>query len=122
MLKFLSDRIKSFGYAWAGLVFLIKSEPQAQFHLLATILVLVAAWSFDVSRQDWLWLILAITLVWITEAINTAIEHLCDAVSPEYSESVKRTKDIAAGAVLMAAITAVIIGITVCTPHICSLF
>lgn len=122
MLKFLSIRIKSFVYAGAGLAFLVKSEPQARVHLLATILVLVAAWSFEVSRQDWLWLILAITLVWITEAINTAIEHLCDVVSPEFSESVKRTKDIAAGAVLIAAITAAIIGITVFTPHICSLF
>lgn len=122
MLKFLSVRIKSFVYAGAGLVFLVKSEPQARVHLLATILVLAAAWILDVNRQDWLWLILAITLVWITEAINTAIEHLCDVVSPEYSESVKRTKDIAASAVLIAAITAAIIGITVFTPHICSLF
>ena len=122
MLKYLSIRLKSFAHAWAGLVFLMKSEPHARIHFLATIMVLIAAWGLEVSRQDWLWLILAITLVWMSEAINTAIEHLCDVVSPEYSQSVKRAKDIAAGAVLIAAIAAVIIGVIVFIPHIRPLF
>lgn len=121
-MKFLRARIKSFGHAWAGLVFLVKSEPHARVHLLATVLVLISAWILEVSRQDWLWLILAIALVWVSEAINTAIEYLCDVVSPEYSENVKRTKDIAAGAVLIAAITAVIIGISVFGTYIGALF
>ncbi|MEK6205863.1 MAG: diacylglycerol kinase family protein, partial [Amylibacter sp.] len=91
-------------------------------HLLATVLVLISAWVLDVSRQDWLWLILAIALVWISEAVNTAIEYLCDVVSPEISENVKRTKDIAAGVVLIAAFAAVIIGISVFGTYICALF
>jgi len=121
-MKFLLMRIKSFGHAWAGLVFLVKSEPHVRIHLLATILVLISAWGLEVSRQDWLWLILAVALVWISEAINTAIEYLCDVVSPEFSENVKRAKDIAAGAVLIAAITAAIIGISVFGAYICALF
>ncbi len=118
MLKYLSVRVKSFGYAWAGLVFLLKSEPHARIHLLATTLVVIAAIALNVTGQDWLWLTLAITLVWTFEALNTAIEHLCDAVSPEHSESVKRAKDLAAGAVLIAAIAAAIIGIAVFIPYI----
>lgn len=122
MLKYLSIRLKSFDHAWAGLVFLMKSEPHARIHFLATIMVLIAAWSLEVSRQDWLWLILAITLVWMSEAINTAIEHLCDVVSPELSQSVKRAKDIAAAAVLIAAIAAVVIGVIVFIPYIRLMF
>ena len=118
----LRARIKSFGYAWAGLVSMVKSEPHARFHLLATLLVLILAWGLDVSRQDWLWLIVAIALVWVSESMNTAFECLCDVVSPEYSESVKRAKDIAAGAVLIAAVTAAVIGISVFGTHICALF
>ncbi|OUS08251.1 diacylglycerol kinase [Rhodobacterales bacterium 52_120_T64] len=121
MRKYLNARLKSFRYAGAGLMFLLKSEPHARIHLLATTLVIITAIAFDVTRQDWLWLTLAITLVWAFEAMNTAIEHLCDLVSPEQSESVKRAKDVAAGAVLIAAIAAVIIGIGVFSPYICAL-
>lgn len=122
MLKYIALRIKSFGHAGAGLVFLLKSEPHARIHLLATTLVVIAAIALDVSRQDWLWLVLAITLVWTFEAMNTAVEHLCDVVSPEHSQSVKRAKDVAAGAVLIAAIAAAIIGVCVFYPHLRALF
>lgn len=118
MLKYLHIRVKSFGYAVAGLLFLLKSEPHARIHLLATTLVIIAALALEVTRQDWLWLTLAITLVWTFEAINTAIEHLCDVISPEQSESVQRAKDVAAGAVLIAAIAAAIIGVSVFSPYI----
>ena len=79
-------------------------------------------WGLDVNRQDWLWLVLAITLVWISEAINTAIEYLCDVVSSEFSHSAKLAKDIAAAAVLIAAIAAVIIGVIVFIPYFRPLF
>ena len=118
MLDYLRDRIKSFGHAGAGLGFLVKSEPQARIHMLASAVVLIAAWGLDLNRHDWMWLIVAIALVWISEAFNTAFEHLCNVVSPEYSQSVKRAKDIAAGAVLIAAIAAAFIGIIVFTPYI----
>ena len=118
MLEYLKVRIKSFYYAGSGLAFLLKSEPHARIHFLVTILVIISALALDVARLDWLWLTLAIALVWMFEAMNTAIEYLCDVVSPEHSESVKRAKDVAAGAVLVAAIAAAIIGITVFYPHI----
>ncbi len=118
MLRYLHVRFKSFGYAMAGLLFLLKSEPHARIHLLATAVVVIAAIALDVARQDWLWLTVAITLVWVVEAINTAIEHLCDVVSPEHSQNVRRAKDVAAGAVLIAAIAAMTIGIIVFYPFI----
>lgn len=122
MSNYLSERLKSFGFAWAGLRFMMKTEPHARIHLLASVMVLILAWGLDVVRHDWLWLILAILLVWISEAVNTAIEYLCDVVSPEESQSVKRAKDIAAAAVLIAAVGAAIIGFAVFIPYIHRLF
>lgn len=121
MTKYLKNRLKSLGYAGAGLVHLIKSEPHARIHLLVTILVVIAAIVLNVARLDWILLTFAIALVWAFEAINTAIEHLCDVISPDQSDSIKYAKDIAAAAVLVAAIGAAIIGITVFSPYIYAL-
>ncbi|MEO1918525.1 MAG: diacylglycerol kinase family protein [Paracoccaceae bacterium] len=121
MTKYLKTRLKSFGYAGAGLVHMIKSEPHAGIHLLVTILVVIAAIVLNVARMDWILLTFAIALVWAFEAINTAIEHLCDVISPDQSDSIKYAKDIAAAAVLVAAIGATIIGITVFSPYIYAL-
>jgi diacylglycerol kinase len=121
MTKYLKNRLKSLGYAGAGLVHLIKSEPHARIHLLVTILVVIAAIVLNVARMDWILLTFAIALVWAFEAINTAIEHLCDVISPDQSDSIKYAKDIAAAAVLVAAIGAAIIGITVFSPYIYAL-
>ncbi len=63
-----------------------------------------------VTPADWRWLIVAMAMVWVAETFNTAVEYVCDVVSPGYSESVKRAKDIAAGAVLLCAFAAVLIG------------
>ncbi|MGE4610511.1 MAG: diacylglycerol kinase family protein [Paracoccaceae bacterium] len=121
MTKYLKNHLKSLGYAGAGLVHLIKSEPHARIHLLVTILVVIAAIVLNVARLDWILLTFAIALVWAFEAINTAIEHLCDVISPDQSDSIKYAKDIAAAAVLVAAIGAAIIGITVFSPYIYAL-
>ena len=66
-----------------------------------------------VSPADWRWLIIAIVLVWFAELMNTAFEYLCDVISPEFHISVKRAKDIAAGAVLVCALGAALIGLSV---------
>ncbi len=122
MLKHLSARWKNLGHASAGLAFVLKTEANARIHFAATVLVVIAAVLLHVSHQDWRWLILAIALVWLAEILNTAIEHLCDIVMPGPSEMVKHSKDIAAGAVLICAIAAAIIGIMVFSPYICALF
>jgi diacylglycerol kinase (ATP) len=103
-------RLKSFAYAFAGFAFMLRTQHNAWLHLIASAAVVVAGFVFDVSANDWRWLIAAISLVWLAEAINTAFEHLCDVVSPEFHPSVKRAKDIAAAAVLVCAIAAALIG------------
>lgn len=119
-MNYLATRLKSFTYAFAGIAFLIRNEVNAKIHLLATILVVVFAILLSATGQDWMWLTFAIAIVWVAEALNTALEHLCNAITVEEDENIKRAKDIAAGAVLMAAISAAIIGILVFYPLICT--
>jgi diacylglycerol kinase len=101
---------KSFKYAIRGLSNVIRYENNAKVHLLATITVLIAGFYLRISFRDWCLLLFAVGMVWIAETFNTAIEKLVDLVSPEYNEKAGVVKDIAAGAVLLASITAVIIG------------
>jgi diacylglycerol kinase len=100
--------LKSFKFAFKGLFFLLKNENNMQFHFLATILVLISAWHFQVSKEEWLFIITMIGLVWSAEALNTAIEKLCDMVMPLHNIEIGKIKDLAAAAVLIFAIIALI--------------
>ncbi len=110
---YLGGRIRSFGFAMCGLKSLLETEPNARLHLGSAVIVIVLGIVFDVSQTDWMFLTIAIALVWIAEALNTSIEHVCNLVSPDYHPLVKRAKDVAAGAVLLSAICAAIIGLFV---------
>ena len=110
-------RLKSFGYAFSGLGFMLRTQHNAWLHLVATVLVVAAGFFLHVSPGDWRWLITAIVLVWMAEAFNTAVEYVCDVVSPDFSEAVKHAKDIAAGAVLICAIGAAMIGALTLWPY-----
>lgn len=78
----------------------------------------MAGFLFQVTVIEWIMLIFAIAIVFIAEALNTAIELLCDFVSPDYQELIKKTKDVAAGAVLIAAMGAAIIGVIIFLPYL----
>ena len=80
--------------------------------------VLAAAIYFRLSADEWRWIILAIALVWLAEALNTAIERLADAVTIEPNENIGYAKDVAAGAVLAAAVVSAVIGLTIFVPHL----
>jgi diacylglycerol kinase len=97
---------------------MLKSQHNAWIHLVATLLVICLGFYLKVNGEDWRWLIIAIVLVWMAEAFNTAMEYLCDVVSPDYSEAVKHTKDIAAGAVLICAFGAALIGLLTFWPYL----
>lgn len=112
----ITKRIKSFQYAFQGLKTLLKTQHNAHIHLLATIVVVLAGFLLHVSKTDWALLLLAIALVWITEAINTAIEFVVDMVQPDYHPLAEKAKDVAAASVLIAALVAVIIGALVFLP------
>jgi len=114
----LKGLCKSFNYALQGILFSVKSQRNARIHLLAAILVFILGITLKVSLSDWRWLLLCITLVWFSELINTAFEYVCDVVMPEFHSSVKRAKDIAAGAVLICATAAAFIGVMTLWPYL----
>jgi diacylglycerol kinase len=109
----MHKRVAAFMYAFRGVVAMIRTQPHARFHLAASLLVITAGWWCDVSRFEWMMLALAIGLVWIAEAMNSAIEFLGDAITKEHHPLIGQSKDIAAGGVLLAAITAAVIGVLV---------
>ncbi|WP_370652481.1 diacylglycerol kinase family protein [Aquabacterium sp.] len=114
----LAARVKSFGYAFEGIALMLKTQHNAWLHLGASLLVAGMAWWWGVSASDWRWLLLAMAMVWGAEAMNTAVEFLCDVVSPQYAPAVKGAKDIAAGAVLIAAVAAALIGALTFWPYV----
>ena len=111
-----SSRAGSIRYAINGLVVLLKSEANAWIHALATILVIVAGFALHITPVKWIALIIAICMVWVTEALNTALEKLCDfSCDKKYYPEIKIIKDISAGAVLITALASVAIAIIVFT-------
>lgn len=109
-------RLKSFGHAGAGLRAVLATQPNAWIHSAATLAVCGLGLLLDLPLRDWLWLVVAIAAVWTAEAFNTALEALADATSPERHPLVARAKDAAAGAVLVAALGAALIGLAVLGP------
>jgi diacylglycerol kinase (ATP) len=108
--------IKSIGFAFSGLLYVIKSQNNARFHFLATLVVLAASLWLELSPIEWCLILIAISIVWITECFNTSIEKLFDLVNPEINPLVKYGKDTGAAAVLVAAILSVCLGIIVLGP------
>ncbi|HMS97931.1 MAG TPA: diacylglycerol kinase family protein [Saprospiraceae bacterium] len=108
----------SFKYALEGLFVMFKEERNARIHLIMAIGSIVAGVYFNLSLSEWIFLVFAIGLVIALELINTAIENLADFVSPERNEKIKKVKDLAAGAVLIGAISSLIIGILIFAPKI----
>ncbi len=114
----LSNRIKSFGYAIEGIFTFFRTQHNAWIHAFAAVLVVVFGYIFKVNSYDWCLLTIAIAIVIATEMLNTAIEFLTDLVSPGFNLHAKKVKDVAAGAVLIAAIAAIVIGLIVFLPKI----
>jgi diacylglycerol kinase (ATP) len=114
----IRSRIKSFTYAGAGIFQFLRREHNARIHLAATIGVVIAASVLKVSHLEAVALVSVIGLVWVTEMLNTCLERATDLISKEEHPEIKFIKDLAAGAVLIAAITAVIIGLFIFIPKI----
>ena len=117
-----TGRIRSFRHAVIGIIRMIHCQHNAWIHVVVTAIVLAASFLFRVSVADWCWIILAISIVWTAEALNTAFEFLADAASPEFHPLVRDAKDVAAGAVLITAIAATVIGAIIFWPHVARLF
>ena len=113
-----SARLKSFVYAFSGLGFMLRTQHNAWLHSIASLIVVAVGIGLRVSLADWRWLVIAMAMVWVAEIFNTAVEYICDVVSPDYSIAVKHAKDIAAGAVLVCAMAAAFIGAFTLWPYL----
>ena len=114
----IGARLKSFRYAWKGITAFIIHEHNATLHLMGTIAVIILATILHVSKTEWLALVFAMGFVWVAEMFNTCVERVMDFISIKPHEDIKYIKDLAAAAVLVAAITAAIVGCIVFIPKI----
>lgn len=114
----LKKRIKSFGYAFKGIGSLLKKEHNAWIHCSAIVLVTIAGFYFGITPTEWCIVVLCFGIVLAAEGFNTAIERLVDLVSPDFHPIAGDVKDVAAGAVLICAIAAAIVGIIVFLPYL----
>jgi diacylglycerol kinase len=110
------NRIQSFQYAFAGIWYTLKTQRNAQIHLAITLLVIGLGFLASLSLTEWAILALTTGFVISTEMLNTAAETAMDYATTSFNPQVKVVKDVAAGAVLIAAITAVVIGLLILGP------
>lgn len=118
MFRFIQQRLRSFGYAFQGIVTLFSTQVHPWIHLCAAVIVVIMAVYFDLPTYEWAVLILCIIIVLAAEAFNTAIEYLTDLVSPDYNPLAGKVKDLAAAAVLLCAIGAAVIGVLILGPYL----
>jgi len=114
----LKKRLHSFRYAFQGLGDLFRSQPNARIHAAAAAAAIGLGAYFQISRSEWAVVSLSIALVLSLEALNTAVEHLTDLVSPDYHPLAGRAKDVAAAAVLLGAVGAAVAGGLIFLPKI----
>jgi diacylglycerol kinase len=110
--------LKSFGHAFSGLAFLLRSQRNARIHAGITLGVIALAVWLNLPPAQWALLVLAMGLVWTAESINTALEELVDLCSPEIDPVARAAKDLAAAAVLLAAGAAAVTGVLVLGPEL----
>ncbi|HUH25824.1 MAG TPA: diacylglycerol kinase family protein [Flavobacterium sp.] len=108
--SFFKGRIKSIGYAFKGLWILITTEHSIISQISIGLIMCALGFCFNISSVEWLFQIFAIGLILTAESLNTAIEAICDYIQPNFDKKIGKIKDIAAGAVTFAALTAMIIG------------
>ena len=121
MRSWLGAQLAALRHAMNGIVCLLRTEANARVHLLATLIVTGMGWLLSISRADWCAIVLAIGLVWLAEGLNTAVERVVDLCGPEYSLLAGQAKDLAAGAVLLAAGAAAVVGLIVFLPPLMAL-
>ena len=114
--SFITGRLKSVGYAVKGAIKLITTEHSVMVQFTLAIIMIIAGFYFDIDRYEWMMQILAFGLVLDIESLNTAVEKIADFVHPEFHDRIGFIKDIAAGAVMFAALAAMAIGLLIYVP------
>lgn len=118
MKEFILKTIKGFKYAIEGIIAALKSERNMKIHITIMTFVIIAGFILKISQIEWIICIILFAMVISAEMFNTVVEKIIDIVVPEKSDKVKFIKDVSAGAVLVIAIAAAIIGIVVFLPKI----
>lgn len=118
----LIARIRSFRHAFRGIWLILKTQHNMWIHLLAIVFVIALGVYTNLNLNEWLFIVFAIGLVFVAELVNTGIEYLGDAITDEENEKVRNAKDVSAGAVLMAALVALVIAGMVFIPRLIPLF
>lgn len=117
--SFFSGRLKSVGFAVKGALKLITTEHSVMVQSSLAVLMIIAGFYFKIDRYEWMMQILAFGLVLGVESLNTAVEKIADFIHPEYHERIGFIKDIAAGAVMFAALAAIAVGLLIYVPKFC---
>lgn len=113
-----TGRLKSMGFALKGAIKLITTEHSVMVQSSLAVLMIIAGFVFKINATEWMFQILAFGLVLAVEGLNTAVEKIADFIHPEYHERIGFIKDIAAGAVFFAAMTAIAIGCIIYFPYL----
>ena len=116
--SFLKNRIKSVGFALRGVLVLIRTERSIKIQLFIALLITAAGFYYNISATEWILQTLAIALVLGIEGLNTALEKIADYIQPRYDQKIGFIKDVAAGAVMLVAIGAAIIGLIIYIPKV----
>lgn len=116
--SYLGKRIRGGGYALKGAWILIKTEHSIQVQVFIATVVTAAGFYFNISREEWMFQVFAIGLVLTAEGLNSAVEGIADFVHPDFHTKIGYIKDIAAGAVLFAAFTAIVIAGIIYLPYL----
>ena len=118
----MKNFLRSFKYAFEGILTGIKEEQNMKIHISIMILVIIFGIILKISKIEWIICIILFGLVISMELINTAIENVVDLITKEKNEQAKIAKDVAAGAVLVSAIASAIIGLIIFVPKVISIF
>lgn len=117
----VENRLNSFKYAFNGLWILLKEEHNSRIHFTAMICAIILGIHFKIETYEWVGIVLSIGLVIALELMNSAIENLSDFATKEKHDLIKKTKDLAAGAVLIGSLAALVVGLIIFVPKIIDL-
>lgn len=118
LASFIRARLRSFGFASEGVAEFVRTEFNGWVHIIISVIVVLAGLYFGLEAKEWAILLICMGAVIAVEMLNTAIERLCDHVTPEIHPDIKIIKDVASGAVLVMAFFAAVTGVIVFWPYV----
>ena len=122
MMDFFRSRLRAFQYAFSGWGYVLRTQRNAWIHSVISILVILLAFLLRISTRDWAIILLTICMVWMAEFINTSIEAIINLASPQIHPLAKIGKDVGAAAVLISALTSILVGLLILGPPLWKFF